>query len=163
MGTVIAAILGALGFAFAQEGARDIVNGVGMFASQKWRQFVKDLQKVISENSQMLQDFKTKSENEKAQIANSLIQSSGLGQRADTLRKEALRLKQNERELTDKVTQANIKASNDITDAERRIANAETGLVGAGEALLRDTADANQYKVNDPDQNVNGGLQKGNN
>lgn len=160
---VLVAILAAVGIAFASEGARDIVNGVGVFASQKWRSFIKDLQKVISENSQMLADFKTKSQNEQAQIANSLIQSSGLGARAQVLRNEVKRLQQEEKEMTDKVTEANAEANNQVIDAEKYISNASQGFIGAGEAAIRQPGSATDYKVNDPNQNVNGGLsQKGN-
>jgi ElaB/YqjD/DUF883 family membrane-anchored ribosome-binding protein len=161
---VFLAILAAIGISFAAEGASDVVQGIGRFASSKWRSYISQINSVINQNSQKLSDWKTLNETQKQNLINSLITSSGLGTRAAAIRKEYQNLVAKDKEYTNKVTKANAEAQNQATEAERYVQASGTGLIGAAEAAIRAEEGAypnkaSQYVVTIPEQqNVEGGL-----
>lgn len=157
---IVAAILGTLGMAVATVGVSDALNSLGSAAAREVRSLATSISNQISKNSQMLSDYKSASADKRSSIINSILSSPGYGNRVDSLRRAYQESKSSEKELTDKVTEANNKANSEANRLNEAADNAKAGLIGA--AITKwGTAKpaASTFAVNDPAQNVNGGLQ----
>lgn len=154
---ILAAVLSTLGVAVAGGAVTDVLNSLGTKAASKVRSYANDLYAVITKNNQTLSDFKNASESQKANIINSLANSSGLGNRAESLRQDLAKVQTADVNMTkevaakNKAAQAEYNKANELTDASK------TGLIGMGQALTSKTQDTSNYEVS-PQQNINGGL-----
>lgn len=159
--TIILSVLGSLLAGTTMSlSASEITNIVGKRGAAKYRALANDLAAIINSNSQLLSDFKSASADKRASILQSLIYSSGMGPRAESLRKEYAQALADEQKVTDDVTQRNTEAQNKYNEAMSRVEESKTSLAAGVNAMVQDHGvEPESYRVQVPSiQNVQGGL-----
>lgn len=158
---MIEAILATLAMTFLGIGVQDLVSTIGTKQTNNLRHIATDLANQINNNSQMLSDFKSKTADQRANLINSLVASQGYGKRVDAIRNSIKAIDQRDTNLTKRVEQANAEASKAADDVNTSIQSAQNGVSGLISAVNLNKPNVNDYKVADPSQNINGGIQGG--